>query len=188
MLGPGLWQIMIAVGVVNIPIFARLLRGSIASTKENDYVLAAHSVGMSGRSILGNHILRPRSRQRDAPGDAREVPSRSSTSRASASSGSARGFLDARVGDDEHRDRELSPDRALTSPIIAGVTMVVTVLGFNLIGDGLREALDPKLEPLVLRLSVEDLASVFQDEESSSMNRISFEIAPGETLGIGKSS
>ena len=41
MLGPGLWQIMVAVGVTNVPIFARLLRGSILAQRENDFVLAA---------------------------------------------------------------------------------------------------------------------------------------------------
>src|SRR5918994_2921491 len=53
MLGPGLFQIMIAIGVVNVPIFARLLRGSILAQRENDFVLAARSVGVPRRSILG---------------------------------------------------------------------------------------------------------------------------------------
>ena len=57
MLGPGLFQIMIAVGVTSIPIFARLMRGSILSQRENDFVLAARSVGVPRRSILGSHIL-----------------------------------------------------------------------------------------------------------------------------------
>jgi len=52
-LGPGLGQIMIAVGVTQIPIFARLLRGSILATREADYVLAAKAVGVKKRSILG---------------------------------------------------------------------------------------------------------------------------------------
>src|SRR4029450_5609485 len=42
-LGPGLWQVMLAVGVVNIPIFARLLRGSVLAQREHDFVLAARS-------------------------------------------------------------------------------------------------------------------------------------------------
>src|SRR5207247_8508595 len=50
MLGPGLRQIMVAVGVVNIPIFARLLRGSVLAQRENDFVLAARSVGI-GRPV-----------------------------------------------------------------------------------------------------------------------------------------
>ena len=56
-LGQGIWQIMIAVGVTQIPIFARLLRGSILATREADYVLAARSVGVGGRAILAAHIL-----------------------------------------------------------------------------------------------------------------------------------
>src|SRR3954466_7298481 len=57
MLGPGLWQIMIAVGVTQIPVFARLLRGSVLSQRENDFVLAARSVGVPKHQILGSHIL-----------------------------------------------------------------------------------------------------------------------------------
>ena len=45
-LQPGSWQVMLAVGMVNIPIFARLLRGSVLAQKENDFVLAARSVGV----------------------------------------------------------------------------------------------------------------------------------------------
>src|SRR5204863_6529165 len=56
-LGPGLWQIMVAVGVVNIPIFARLLRGSVLAQRENDFVLAARSVGVRRKAILFSHIL-----------------------------------------------------------------------------------------------------------------------------------
>ena len=48
---------MIAVGVVNIPIFARLLRGSVLAQQENDFVLAARSVGVPTRTILFSHIL-----------------------------------------------------------------------------------------------------------------------------------
>ena len=57
MLGPGIFQIMIAVGVVNIPMFARLLRGAVLAQRENDFVLAARAVGVPGRAILGSHIL-----------------------------------------------------------------------------------------------------------------------------------
>src|SRR5439155_13273417 len=57
LLGPGLYQIMIAVGVVNIPIFARLLRGSVLAQRENDFVLAARAVGVRRRVILFSHIL-----------------------------------------------------------------------------------------------------------------------------------
>ena len=56
-LQPGLWQVMLAVGIVNIPIFARLLRGSVLAQKENDFVLAARSVGVKRHKILFSHIL-----------------------------------------------------------------------------------------------------------------------------------
>ena len=53
----GLLQVMIAIGVVNIPIFTRLMRGSILAQRDNDYVLAARSVGVPGRKILASHII-----------------------------------------------------------------------------------------------------------------------------------
>ncbi|TMK94746.1 MAG: ABC transporter permease, partial [Actinobacteria bacterium] len=57
MLGPGLYQIMVAIGVVNVPIFARLLRGSVLAQRENDFVLAARAVGVRRPAILFSHIL-----------------------------------------------------------------------------------------------------------------------------------
>ena len=56
LLGPGLLQVMIAIGVVNVPIFARLLRGSVLAQRENDFVLAARAVGVR-RKILISHVL-----------------------------------------------------------------------------------------------------------------------------------
>ncbi|MBA2296141.1 MAG: ABC transporter permease, partial [Actinobacteria bacterium] len=53
----GLLQVMIAIGVVNIPIFTRLMRGAIIAQRDNDYVLAARSVGVPNRTILASHIL-----------------------------------------------------------------------------------------------------------------------------------
>ena len=55
--GPGLFSVMIAIGVVNIPIFARLLRGSVLGQKGNDFVLAARAIGVPRRTILFSHIL-----------------------------------------------------------------------------------------------------------------------------------
>src|SRR5919197_103725 len=57
MLGQGIFQIMIAVGVTNVPIFARLLRGSVLAQRETDFVLAARAVGVKRRWILFSHIL-----------------------------------------------------------------------------------------------------------------------------------
>jgi hypothetical protein len=68
---PGLKQVMIAVGVVNIPIFARLLRGSILAQRENDFVLARASVGVRRARSSSRTSSRTRCR-RDRAGDARD--------------------------------------------------------------------------------------------------------------------
>ena len=144
MLGQGLVQIMIAVGVTQIPIFARLLRGSVLAQKENDYVLAARSVGASRRSILYSHIL---------PNAISPVIVQGTLALATAIIDvAALGFLGLGPQDpstpewgtmltDTTRFLQTAPYLAL----IPGAAIVVSVLGFNLIGDGLREALDPKL-------------------------------------------
>src|SRR5690242_10971567 len=144
MLGPGLKQIMIAIGVVNIPIFARLLRGSILAQRENDFVLAARSVGVRRRAILFSHIL---------PNAMSVVVVQATLAMATAIIDVAGlGFLG--LGPQDPSTPEWGTmltdvnDYLQTAPflaIIPGIAIVVSVLGFNLIGDGLREALDPKL-------------------------------------------
>ncbi|HYY75795.1 MAG TPA: ABC transporter permease [Gaiellaceae bacterium] len=144
MLGPGLFQIMIAIGIVNVPIFARLLRGSILAQRENDFVLAARSVGVPRRSILGAHIL---------PNAISPVIVQGTLAMATAIIDVAGlGFLGLGPQDPatpEWGTMLTGTVRYLqTAPhlaIIPGVAIVLSVLGFNLIGDGLREALDPKL-------------------------------------------
>jgi peptide/nickel transport system permease protein len=142
-LGPGITQIMIAVGVTQIPIFARLLRGSILAVRESDYVLAARSVGVRRRSILGAHIL---------PNSLSPVIVQGTLALATAIIDVAGlGFLGLGPQDpgtpewgtmltDTTRYLQTAPHLAL----IPGAAIVVSVLGFNLIGDGLREALDPR--------------------------------------------
>jgi ABC-type dipeptide/oligopeptide/nickel transport system permease subunit len=142
-LGQGLWQIMIAVGVTQIPIFARLLRGSILNAREADYVLAARSVGVPGRAILASHIL---------PNSISPVIVQGTLALATAIIDvAALGFLGLGPPDpatpewgtmltDTTRYLQSAPHLAL----IPGIAIVISVLGFNLIGDGLREALDPK--------------------------------------------
>ena len=144
MLGPGLLQIMIAVGVTQVPIFARLLRGSILGQRENDFVLAARSVGVPRRSILSAHIL---------PNAISPVIVQGTLAMATAIIDVAGlGFLGLGPQDpstpewgtmltDTTRYLQTAPHLA----IIPGIAIVISVLGFNLIGDGLREALDPKL-------------------------------------------
>jgi peptide/nickel transport system permease protein len=143
-LGPGLWQIMIAVGIVNVPIFARLLRGSVLAQKESDFVLAARAVGVPKRSILGSHIL---------PNSISPLIVQGTLALATAIIDVAGlGFLGLGPQDPstpEWGTMLTQVDTYLQSaPVLAiapGVAIVLLVLGFNLIGDGLREAFDPKL-------------------------------------------
>jgi peptide/nickel transport system permease protein len=143
-LGPGLWQVMVAVGVANIPIFARLLRGSVLAQRENDFVLAARSVGVKRRSILVSHIL---------PNAISPVIVQGTLALATAIIDVA-GLSFLGLGDqdpsrpewgamltDANEYLQVAPFLA----IVPGLAIVVSALGFNLIGDGLREALDPKL-------------------------------------------
>ncbi len=144
MLGPGLFQIMIAVGVTQIPIFARLMRGSILGQRDNDFVLAARSVGVPRRTILASHIL---------PNAISPVIVQGTLALATAIIDVAGlGYLGLGPQDpstpewgtmltDTTRYLQTAPHLA----IIPGIAIIISVLGFNLIGDGLREALDPKL-------------------------------------------
>ena len=143
-LGQGLTQIMIAVGATQVPIFARLLRGSILAQRENDFVLAARSIGVPRRTILSSHIL---------PNAISPVIVQGTLALATAIIDVAGlGFLGLGPQDpstpewgtmltDTTRYLQTAPHLA----IIPGTAIVLSVLGFNLIGDGLREALDPKL-------------------------------------------
>ena len=143
-LGPGLWQIMVAVGIVNVPIFARLLRGSVLAQKENDFVLAARAIGVPRRKILVSHII---------PNAIAPVIVQGTLAMATAIIDVAGlGFLGLGASDPSTpewgtmlTDVERYFQSAIHLAIFPGAAIVVSVLGFNLIGDGLREALDPKL-------------------------------------------
>jgi peptide/nickel transport system permease protein len=149
-LGPGLYQVMIAIGVVNIPIFARLLRGSVLAQRENDFVLAARSVGVRRPTILFSHIL---------PNAISVLIVQATLAMATAIIDVAGlGFLG--LGPQDPATPEWGTmltdvnDYLQTAPFLAivpGIAIVISVLGFNLIGDGLREALDPKLRGRVGR-------------------------------------
>ena len=142
--GPGLVNVMIAIGITQIPIFTRLLRGTILAQRENDFVLAARSVGVQNRSILYGHIL---------PNAISPVIVQGTLALATAIIDVA-GLSFLGLGDQDPARPEwgamlTSTNQYLqTAPwlaIIPGVAIVISALGFNLIGDALREALDPKL-------------------------------------------
>ena len=140
----GLLQVMIAIGIVNIPIFTRLMRGSILAQRDNDYVLAARSVGVPRRKILASHII---------PNSISPVIVAATLALATAIIDAAGlGFLGLGPQDPatpEWGTMLVGTIRYLqTAPFLAifpGICIVIAVMGFNLIGDGLREALDPKL-------------------------------------------
>ena len=140
----GLLQVMIAIGVVNIPIFTRLMRGAILAQRDNDYVLAARAVGVPNRTILASHIL---------PNAISPVIVAATLALATAIIDAAGlGFLGLGPQDPatpEWGTMLTGTVRYLqTAPFLAifpGIGIVIAVMGFNLIGDALREALDPKL-------------------------------------------
>ena len=145
LLGPGLFQIMFAVGLVQVPTFARLLRGSILGQKEADYVLAARSVGVPGRRLLLGHIL---------PNSIAPVIVQATLAMATAIiEVAALSFVG--LGPQDPGLPELGKmladnanrlEQSAHLVFFPGLAIVISTLGINLIGDGLREAIDPKLK------------------------------------------
>ncbi|MCO5388599.1 ABC transporter permease [Desulfosporosinus sp.] len=141
-LGKGLDKAVIAIGLVSIPEYARIVRGSILSVKENDYVQAARVIGNGDSRIIFKHIL---------PNIISLIVVRATLGISSAVLDTAAlGFLGLGVqppfaewGDMLGRARGF----IFTAPytlIFPGIAITITVLAFNLFGDGLRDALDPK--------------------------------------------
>ncbi|GAA6744149.1 ABC transporter permease [Thermus antranikianii] len=141
-LGPGLGNAMIAVGIAAVPIYARLIRGVVLSLKALDYVEAARALGASDTRILLRHIL---------PNALGPILIQSSLQMAIAILFAAGlGFLGlgARPPEPEWglmlaRGREY----LAVAPHVAtfpGLAIVGLVLAFNLLGDALRDALDPR--------------------------------------------
>jgi peptide/nickel transport system permease protein len=142
-LGSGLVSLIVAIGIVSIPRFSRVVRASVLQKKELDYVVAAKALGKEDWQILVSDIL-PNCM---APIIVQVTLRFPSTILAEASLSflglgapppapswgrmlnEARGFM------------EISPELA----IFPGVAIFFTVLGFNLLGDGLRDVLDPRL-------------------------------------------
>jgi peptide/nickel transport system permease protein len=143
-LGRGVVQIAIAIAIINIPIFARLLRGSLLSLREADYVIAARSVGVGAGALLVQHML---------PNAIGPLIVQATLALATAVvDAAALGFLG--LGPPDPRTPEWGTmlsdtyrylNDAVYLAFFPGIAIVISVLGFNLLGDGMREALDPKL-------------------------------------------
>jgi peptide/nickel transport system permease protein len=143
-LGPSLRNALIAIAIINIPNFGRLIRSRVLSVKQEEYVMAAQAIGMSDRRILFSHVL---------PNSMAPIIVQGTLAIATAIlEAAALGFLGlgAQPPDPEW-GKMLSDARRymLDAPwtmIFPGLAIMLTVLGFNLMGDGLRDALDPKMK------------------------------------------
>ncbi len=142
-LGTGMKALILAVGIASVPHFARMLRGSVLTTKELDYVRAARALGANDIRIMVHHIwpncLQPIIVQATMGiGIAIMV-------------GAGASYLGVGVQPpDADWGQMVSTSHNyvfshwwLSMP--PGIAIMITVLGFNLLGDGLRDALDPRL-------------------------------------------
>lgn len=140
----GLPQIMFAVAIVNVPVFARILRGSLLSLRESDYVTASRALGASGSRLLLRHML---------PNSLTPLIVASTLALATAIIDVAGlGFLglgppDPRIAEWGTMLTESTKflRQAVWLLFFPGAAIVVSAIGFNLLGDGLRESLDPRL-------------------------------------------
>jgi peptide/nickel transport system permease protein len=140
----GLPQIMFAVAVVNVPIFARILRGSLLSLRESDYVTASRALGAPGSRLLLRHML---------PNSLTPLIVAATLALATAIIDVAGlGFLG--LGPPDPRTPEWGTMLTDATKFLRqapwllffpGAAIVISAIGFNLLGDGLRESLDPRL-------------------------------------------
>jgi len=141
--GPGTFQIMVAIGIASVPLYARLTRGQVLTIREQDYVEAARSLGAGDVRVLWRHIL---------PNSLSPLIVQASLGVAFAILAEAGlSFLGVGV-------QPPSPtwggmlsqalpliERAAYLSIFPGIAIFVTVLAINMLGDALRDVLDPRL-------------------------------------------
>ncbi|WP_174614241.1 nickel transporter permease [Virgibacillus ihumii] len=143
-LGPSLQNAMIAVGIVGIPQFARIVRSAVLSVKETEYIEAAKAIGAKNGRVLMQHVL---------PNCLAPIIVQATLSVGTAildAAGLSFLGLGAQPPTPEW-GAMLSDGRAAlqNAPWVVafpGIAIFLVVLGFNLFGDGLRDALDPRLK------------------------------------------
>ena len=144
LLGRSITSVMIAIAVVNVPIFARLLRGSMLAQRRSDYALAARSLGVSRGRIVLTHVF---------PNSLAPVIVQGTLALATAIIEAA-GLAYLGLGSQDPAIPEWGRMLAETNQFLAsapllalwpGLAIVLSVMGFYLLGEALREALDPKL-------------------------------------------
>ena len=145
-LGPSLRNALIAIAIINVPNFGRLIRSKVLSIKEDEYITAAKGIGMKDARILFSHIL---------PNSMAPVIVQGTLAIATAIlEAAALGFLGLGAEAPEPEWGKMLADSknylqsAPWTMIFPGLAIMLTVLGFNLMGDGLRDAMDPKDEKL----------------------------------------
>jgi peptide/nickel transport system permease protein len=143
-LGTGLTNLMIAVGISSMPAFARVVRGSVLAAKENEYVQAARAIGCKEWATMLRHIL---------PNVMAPIIVLASLNVANAIlAGSTLNFLGmgAKPPSPEWgimlADGRSTLARAWWISVFPGLAIMLTTMSINFIGDGLRQALDPRLK------------------------------------------
>ena len=149
-LGQGVYSLIIAIAVSSMPVYVRLVRASVLQVVTEDYVLAARMLGLSEWSTMMRHIL---------PNVLAPVVVQLSYHMGLAILiASALGFLGLGVPPPAPEWGAMIGSGKVyifSSPhivVIPGFLISITILAFNMVGDGLREALDPKVRALVRRL------------------------------------
>lgn len=143
-LGPSLTNTMMAIGITNMPVFTRIVRASVLSVREEEYVTAARALGLKDVRLLARHIL---------PNILAPVIVQASLALSGAIlTEAALSFLGLGIQpptpswgsmlSESRRYMELAPWTA----IFPSLAIMVTVMSFNLFGDGLRDILDPKIK------------------------------------------
>lgn len=142
-LGPGLYNVLIAVAIFGTPTFARLVRSSTLELKRSVYVMAARNLGASDSRILAKYIL-----PGAIPNIIVQYTMSIGTSILTASGLSFLGMGASAPTPEWGLMLSDGRNYMSTAPHVAifpGLAIFLTVLSFNLLGDGLRDALDPKL-------------------------------------------
>lgn len=142
-IGSSLINALFAIGIVSVPIYARVARASVLATKETDYVTASRALGESGVGILFRRIM-PNSLTPlivqgtlGIGGAVLEIAALAFVGVAGDISNPEWGSI---IG--LERNQLFNAPHIILAP---GLAITLTVLGFNLLGDGLRDALDPRL-------------------------------------------
>ena len=141
--GPSLINALFAIGIVSVPIYARVARAAVLATKESDYITASRALGESGVGILIRRIM-PNSLTplvvQGTLGIGGAVLEIAALAFVGVTGDITRPEWGSMIG--LERNQLFSAPHIILAPAAA---ITLTVLGFNLLGDGLRDALDPRL-------------------------------------------